>query len=107
MSETFSEKRKFGRRAVFKPAIFITEGGEKIEGVVIDISDGGARFKTPQVDRISKRGVLQIPGDDFTVDCEVVHVFADTVGVRYVASPKKLSWRPTGSRRFLKALADR
>ncbi len=94
MADRFIEKRKFGRRSVFKPAVIVQVSGERISGLVIDISDGGARFKTAEPEKISANVVLEIPADDFTVECEVVHCLSDAVGLRYVASPKKLSWRP-------------
>lgn len=102
MENRFIEKRKFGRRSVFKPAFVIQPNGERISGLVIDIADGGARFKTADPDKIARNVVLEIPVDDFIVECEVVHYLADAVGLQYVASPKKMSWRPPERKRILR-----
>lgn len=99
MSGSVVEKRKFGRRAAFKPAVIIQGDGERISGFVVDISEGGARFRTPDVARIKKVLTLEIPGDDFVVQCEVVHYLDDAVGVRYVGSPKRLSWQQSAERK--------
>lgn len=93
MSFTGDERRNFGRRVVAKPSTLILESGERIKGLVIDISDGGARIRTADPGRLTKSFILEIPEDDFVVDCEIVHSLTDAVGVRYTASPKRISWR--------------
>ena len=92
MVDKFTEKRLFGRRTVFKPALIVLESGEQIAGVVVDISETGARFKTADPGRVPRTIVLQIPSDDFCVEGEVVHILSDAVGIKFSASPKRLSW---------------
>jgi hypothetical protein len=86
------ERRKFGRRVVAKPSTIVLQNGERIKSLVVDISEGGARIRTASPASLTKFFKLEIPEDDFVVDCEVVHVQSDAVGVKYTASPKRLSW---------------
>lgn len=100
MVNPYIEKRKFGRRSTFKPAVIITEDGKKISGVVVDISEGGARFQSQNPEIIPKHFVLEIASDDFTVKCELVHRRQDGVGMQFVGSPRKISWGPAERRFF-------
>lgn len=103
MPERFVEKRKFGRRAVFKPATVIIGDCERVSAIVTDISEGGARIRIADVDRTLTNFLLEIPGDDFVVQCEVVHLLSGTVGVRFLGSPKRLSWQRSDESRRLRA----
>ena len=103
MPESFVEKRKFGRRAVFKPATVIIGDCERITAIVTDISEGGARIRITDIDRTLTNFLLEIPGDDFVVHCEVVHRLSGTVGVRFLGSPKRLSWQRNDRSRRLRA----
>lgn len=98
------ERRKFGRRSVFKHAVVVQREGERIPGVVVDISEGGARFQTQDVSRLDKKLILEIPSDDFVVKCEVVHVLENSVGLKFVESPRRLSWGPKSELRLLKSI---
>lgn len=100
MVNPYIEKRKFGRRAVFKPAVIVTDDGRKIAGSVIDISEGGARFQTADPTLIPRVFMLEIAVDDFCVRSEVVHRLAEAVGIKFIASPRKISWGPAGRRYF-------
>lgn len=100
MPERFVEKRKFGRRAVFKPATVIIGDCERVSAIVTDISEGGARIRIADVDRTLTNLLLEIPGDDFVVQCEVVHRMSETVGVRFLGSPKRLSWQRSDGKRL-------
>lgn len=100
MVNPYIEKRKFGRRSAFKPAVIVTDDGRKIAGTVIDISEGGARFKTADPSLVPKQFVLEIAGDDFCVRSQLVHRMVDCVGMQFVASPRKISWGPAERRFF-------
>lgn len=102
MVNPYIEKRKFGRRTAFKPAVIVTDDGRKIAGVVVDISEGGARFQTADTSLVPKQFVLEIAGDDFCVRSELVHRLADAVGMQFIASPRKISWGPPERRFFPK-----
>lgn len=100
MVNPYIEKRKFGRRSAFKPAVIVTDDGRKIAGVVIDISEGGARFQTPDPTLVPKQFLLEIAADDFCVRGELVHRLTDAVGIQFIASPRKISWGPAERRYF-------
>ncbi|HPG89098.1 MAG TPA: PilZ domain-containing protein [Hyphomicrobium sp.] len=105
MVNPYIEKRKFGRRSVFKPAVLVLEDGKKITGIVVDLSEGGARFQSPNAAQIPKIFMLEIAGDDFTVKCELVHRREDSVGMQFIASPRKISWGPA-ERRYIPTVRD-
>ena len=100
MVNPYIEKRKFGRRSAFKPAVIVTDDGRRIAGVVIDISEGGARFQTADPSLRPEPFVLKIAGDVFCVRSELVHRLADAVGIQFIASPRKISWGPAERRLF-------
>lgn len=85
------ERRQFGRRSVFKRALVIGKY-QRFECVVIDISEGGARIRCDDPQSIPRTFALQIADDDFIVQCEVVHVLPNAVGVKYTRSPMRISW---------------
>lgn len=100
MVNSYIEKRQFGRRATFKPAVLVTDDGHKITGTVVDISEGGARFQTLDPSLIPPVFMLEIAGDDFCVKAKLVHRRADSVGMQFIASPRKISWGSAEKRHF-------
>lgn len=100
MVNPYIEKRKFGRRATFKPARLVSDDGRQIAGTVIDLSEGGARFQTADPSVVPMLFTLEIAGDDFCVKCRLVHRLADSIGVEFTASPRKMSWGTTERRYF-------
>lgn len=100
MVNPYIEKRKFGRRVTFKPAVLLTEDGQRITGTVVDISEGGARFQTLDTSVVPKQFTLEIAGDDFCVKCQLIHRLPDAVGMQFIASPRKISWGPAQRRHF-------
>lgn len=86
------ERREFGRRNVCKQAVAILEDGTRIPGVVVDISVGGARIQVKDVTLLQPILLIEIPDDDFVVKCEVVHYLENAVGLRFLQSPRRLSW---------------
>ena len=92
---TGTERRKFGRRKTFKPATIVGPGGESISCVVVDISEVGAKIGLAAPDAAPDHFELTIVDDDFTVKCEVIHRQDTAIGVRFIASPRRLSWGST------------
>lgn len=102
------ERRQFGRRTVFKPAIVIQEGREDIRCAIVDISLGGARIQSSDVANLPLTLRLLIPDDDVYYDCRLVHRQDNTAGVEFLTVPRKLSrWRAREARKVaeLDALA--
>jgi PilZ domain len=92
VSQAFNERRKFGRRSVCKHAVAVLEDGRRVEGVVVDISEGGARIQVKDVTLLQSTFMIEIPDDDFVVKCEIVHYLENAVGLRFIQSPRRLSW---------------
>ena len=86
------ERRQFGRRTVFKPAIIMQERQDRIDCTVIDISQGGARIQYHKVGELPDEFTLIIEEDDMVVECRVAHRQASSIGVQFMRLPRKLSW---------------
>lgn len=86
------ERRKFGRRSVFKIATVVQGAGDRLFGHVIDISEGGARIQLPEVSLLLPEFFLEIPEDDFVVRCRLVHTQQNSAGVEFTRPPRRLSW---------------
>lgn len=86
------DRRKFGRRTVFKSAVIVLSDGQRLPGSVVDFSDGGARIKLADVSAVGSEFDLEIPGDDFVVKCRLVHVEDVYIGVQYIKPPRRISW---------------
>jgi hypothetical protein len=84
--------RKFGRRPVFKAAVIELNNGQRLSGTVLDISDGGAKIKLPEPERLIGEFYLEIPGDDFIVKCRLVRIDDAIAGLTYIRPPRRLSW---------------
>lgn len=89
----FQERRQFGRRSVLKHAIICDDEGGKRKCTVVDMSEGGARIKLDDVDKIPGEFLVEIPADDFVVRCRIVHRQPDSIGVEFARSPSRISWR--------------
>jgi hypothetical protein len=89
------EKRRFGRREVLKPAVIRTESSQ-FACFVLDISIDGAKIRLLADTAIGLQFDLLIEGDDFIVQCGVVHKTADVIGVHFISSPRRLSWSKPG-----------
>jgi hypothetical protein len=97
----FYERRKFGRRGAFKKAFVILENGDRIAGFVTDLADEGARFRPEHETDIQGPLLLEILQDDFIVKCSIIHRFENTLGLKFLSSPRRISWRPRfGSQNF-------
>ncbi|WP_244531277.1 PilZ domain-containing protein [Hyphomicrobium facile] len=84
--------RKFGRRPVFKAAVIELHDGQRLSGTVLDLSEGGARIKLPEPERLNGEFYLEIPGDDLIVKCRLIRIDDAIAGLSYVRPPRRLSW---------------
>ena len=86
------EKRAFGRRPTFKPAILVLDDGRRLPGTLLDQSEGGAKIKLSAPESLLGEFFLEVPEDDLIVRCRVAHASADTMGLQYVKPPRRISW---------------
>lgn len=86
------EQRKFGRRTVFKPATIVFDDGRRMDGTLLDLSDGGAKIKVSAPDILTGEFFIEVPSDDFVVRCNLVHIEREIAGLRFVRPPRRLSW---------------
>jgi len=86
------EKRKFGRRAVFKAAVIALDDGQRLPGAVLDMSEGGAKMKLAEPERLTGEFYLEIPEDDLIIKCRLVRIDGQLAGLQYVRPPRRLSW---------------
>lgn len=91
-SKDSKEQRKFGRRTVFKLGTAVFDDGRRIEGTVLDLSDGGAKIKVPDPNLLAGEFFFEIPSDDLIIRCCVAHIDGGVVGLRYLRPPRRLSW---------------
>lgn len=90
--ERSKEQRKFGRRAVFKPAAIVCDDGRRIEGTVLDLSEGGAKIRVSDADALSGEFYLEILPDDLIIRSRLVFADNGIVGVKFVKPPRRISW---------------
>jgi hypothetical protein len=95
------ERRRFGRRSTFKMAV-IVDGRDRqspirIQCIVVDISDGGARLQLDGFQAVPQYLELIIEADDFSVQCEIAWSLENQMGVKFIRSPRRLSWTSTSS----------
>ncbi|CFX12154.1 Type IV pilus assembly PilZ (modular protein) [Candidatus Filomicrobium marinum] len=93
-----AERRRFGRRSTLKRATIVTEDGVQTACFVVDISDNGARLKLGNPSSVPDRFGLMIEADDFSVRCAVVRREDAHLGIKFVGSPRRLSWFRNRSR---------
>ena len=86
------ERRRFGRRQVFKAAVIVLPDATRLPAIVVDISEGGARVQTEHVALVGPGFLLEIPEDDLAYDCRLAHRQAGSVGVEFTRVPRRLSW---------------
>jgi hypothetical protein len=90
--EDSQNRRHFGRRTAFKAATIAQSGGQRLAATVLDISEAGARIKTAKPELVEKEFYLEIGADDFVIKCRTLHIHQTYVGVKFIGSPKRLSW---------------
>jgi hypothetical protein len=86
------ERREFGRRTVFKPAVIDLDDGRRINGTILDLSEAGAKVKVSEPEVLKGEFSLEISGDDMIVRCRCVHIENGVAGVQFVKPPRRLSW---------------
>jgi hypothetical protein len=86
------ERRQFGRRTVFKPAVIEIEDGQRINATVIDLSEAGAKLKVADPGILKGEFNLEITGDDVVVRCRCVQITNGVAGLQFVRPPRRLSW---------------
>ncbi|MFT3732413.1 MAG: PilZ domain-containing protein [Hyphomicrobium sp.] len=90
--ERSREQRKFGRRTVFKPATVVFDDGRRVEGTLLDFSDGGAKIKVPNPEALTGEFFIEIPADDLSIRSRFVRLERGVVGVEHIKPPRRLSW---------------
>ena len=89
-----ASKRRNTRRRILKRAIIAYSGRHlTAECAVRDLSDDGARLLIADHRQIPDSFELLIELDGFEADCEVVWRRADSLGVRFVAPPRRVEPR--------------
>jgi hypothetical protein len=87
-----SDRRRFGRRTVCKPATVVQNATQKLPCTVVDVSEGGARIRMVAIDSLAGEFMLVIPEDDVVYDCRLVRRLPDSAGVEFTRMPRRLSW---------------
>jgi PilZ domain len=90
--EKSRDQRKFGRRPVFKAAVIVFDDGQRLPCTILDLSEGGAKVKTPTPESLKGEFYLEVPSDDLVIRCQLAYVEAGAAGVKYVKPPRRLSW---------------
>ncbi|MFA5957143.1 PilZ domain-containing protein [Hyphomicrobium sp.] len=90
--ERSKDQPKFGKRSAFKPADLVFDDGQRIAGTVLELSDGGAKIKVSDPQSLKGEFYLEIPSDDLSIRCRVVHIQDGIVDLQSVKPPRRLSW---------------
>lgn len=94
IESTDASKRRNPRRRILKRAIIAYSGRHlTVECAVRDLSEEGARLMTTDHRQIPDSFELLIELDGFEADCEVVWRRSDSLGVRFVAPPRRVEPR--------------
>jgi hypothetical protein len=78
------ERRRFGRRTVFKPAWLSNDLFVRLHGIVVDISEGGARLRIDTPENVDGQ-YLAIPEDNALYQCRIVHRQKDSLGLEFTS----------------------
>lgn len=91
IAPTKTERRQFGRRTTYKPALLVFNE-QRLQCVAVDLSHTGARLERRNLEQLPERMMLMIPDDDFVVACRPVHQSESHCGVQFIGSPQRMSW---------------
>lgn len=92
---SFSDRREFGRRAVFLHGWICVEGRPRLPCLIRDISVAGARLDlNDPVSWLPYRFRLVVDVSRFAADCEIKHHRGRTLGVSFVTRETILEARP-------------
>lgn len=97
MTYTDIERRRFGRRKVFKVASVSLVDGRRVNGIVVDISEGGLRIQSSEAALIHGELVIEVAEDDVVYKGRSVHSTDNSVGVEFTHAPQRRSWRRTAA----------
>jgi hypothetical protein len=86
------ERRAFGRRANLKVGKIIHDD-QSVSVSVVNMSKAGAQIRTSSSLATGERLVLEIDEDDFVAQCRVQWINRLTVGLEFIKSPMRLSWK--------------
>ena len=100
------EQRQFGRRTTLKAARLVWSGHQVMEGMVTDISLGGARIRVVSAAALPTTFDLEILEDKISIGCEIVHTGRDYVGVKFVRLSRRLRDTSSTNAVRLQALVD-
>lgn len=101
-------RRRFGRREVFKSATILTDAGLKVPCMVINQSDGGLALKDPLCE-LPPSFFIIFEEEDKIVRCQIIHQTGEAIGVQFVNAPRPastfdLSWHLKRRRLLQQAL---
>jgi hypothetical protein len=83
-----TERRTFGRRAMFRQATAVVMGGARWPCIVVEKSATGARLKVKDHFDFPDQFKLVIEDDNQVVQCAVLRRTAEFVAVEFVSAPK-------------------
>jgi hypothetical protein len=86
------DQPKFGKRSAFKPADLVFDDGQRVPGTVLELFDGGAKFKMSDRQSLKGEFYMEIPSDDLSIRCRVIHIQDGIVELQNVKPPRRLSW---------------
>jgi hypothetical protein len=86
------ERRAFGRRTHLKVGKIVLED-QSVSVSVVNVSKSGAQIRTSSSLMTGERLILEIGEDDFVAQCQVRWINHLTVGLEFIKSPMRLSWR--------------
>lgn len=84
------ERRKFGRRTVFKRATCVSLDGTKLSCIVVDISPDGARLQLKEGEP-SQQFTLLIHDDEVAIPCTIANRITGQIGAQYVGLSRNLT----------------
>ena len=87
------DRRNFGRRSLCKVARLIRSDLTAVPATVLNMCEVGATIRLSEPPCIGNEFDLEVPEDDFAVQCRVIWLKEDAVGVEFVRSPRRLSWQ--------------
>ena len=99
-----AERRRFGRRKVFKVASVVLADGRRVNGIVVDISEGGLCIQSSEAAIIRGEFAVEVAADDVVYKGRAVHTTGNAVGVEFTHAPQRMSWWSAHRRQLAKAL---
>jgi hypothetical protein len=82
-----SDKRKFTRRPIDLVVQIERSDGLKVSGVLLDLSEGGARLKVSDPDRLPEQVMLKL-SNKLSRQSRIAWRSSDEIGVEFVSAPQ-------------------